>query len=150
MSGRFNLYLASLFVCLSLCVCGATSIIYVVTPVGIVIGADGLVLTLTGGKEPARSTAFKIFLLKHRLVLASRDIEGAKSKDERTALYDFPAWTKFIDHNASADTTVEELSRIVESEGPKALSFIVKDESFAGACLDDPFGLNPCVEYIIA
>lgn len=108
-----NSCLAGLLVCLSLQVCSATSIMYVVTPAGIVIGADGRTLF-----QSTPGTALKIFLLKHRLVLASRNAESAKTKDGRATLYDFPTWTKVIDHRASANTTVEELSRIVEDEGP--------------------------------
>lgn len=32
----------------------------------------------------------------------------------------------------------------------RALSFLFDEERFAGYCVNDPFGLNPCVEYIIA
>jgi len=126
-----------------------------VTPKGIVVGADGLTVTGVGcglQGQPRTSTARKIFLLKHRLVLASRNAEGVKAKDGRTKLYDFPTWTKVINQKLDSGATVEVLARLVEDESPKAFSFLFSDlmapmcwNNDNAFCHDEPF-----VQYVIA
>jgi hypothetical protein len=67
----------------------ATTVVYVVTPTGIVVGADG--------KGFPTGTVLKIVLLKGKFVVADLYIEQAKSNDSGAALYDFPVWVKKID-----------------------------------------------------
>ncbi len=118
--------------------CSATSVLYVVTPEGIVIGADGRPLKVPNapdGKPVCVLSTYKplikrkIILLKHRFALASVGLSGADSKDGSTTLYDFPTWARSLKRKMNRNTTLEELSETVEGESSKVLGFAASDLS---------------------
>jgi hypothetical protein len=125
-----NCYLkfaSSLVLWLWLQPCYASIVVYIISPDGIVIGADGLGVELMpcGYIGPRQRAPFsKIFLLKGKLVIANVGLGGLKSPDQRTMLYSLPAFIEFIDYNFGSDMTVTSLSRVVENEAPKVLSFL--------------------------
>jgi hypothetical protein len=120
----------------------ATTVVYIVTPTGIVVGADG--------KATPTGTVLKIFLLRGKYVLANVDIERAESKDGGTVLYDFPTWTGIIDGKIRPETTVAALSLIVENEMPKTFSFAIEGIK-SGAIEKGDTGLEDIlVSYMVA
>jgi len=146
---------------LSLCFAdstAATTVVYVVTPTGIVIGADGLLLPPAGpplgtnGVQVPGATTLKIRLLKKRLAVANLDIEFAKSPDLTVTLYDFQTWIKQIDEHTDAKMSVSGLTEFIKNQMRTTFAFeiaaieshkVTKEQAVAGN-IDAPI-----VRYII-
>jgi hypothetical protein len=88
----------------------------VLTPQGIIAGADGKGMKINYQSPTMQSAAGgvvrKILLMQNRMVLASSGLENAGTGT--TAIYDFVAWSKSIDHSLPANTSVTRLSEIIE------------------------------------
>ncbi len=115
-----NSYLAFLVLIIVVSVANATTVLYIVMPDGIAIGADGK--TTTVGSD-AIGTAVKIFLLKKRLAVAEVGLQHAVSLDGKATLYDFPTWIGLIDDKTGSDSTVAALSSVIEDQASITLSF---------------------------
>jgi hypothetical protein len=109
--------LGTLFLFLATSQLEATTVVFVVTPTGMVIGADS--------KTQPSGMATKIFLLKDRLAVADLYAETAKINDRTTTLYDFPAWVKQIDHNTSPKVSVSEMTEIIKDEMTSTFAFAI-------------------------
>ena len=120
----------------------ATTVVYIVTPTGIVIGADG--------KTIPSGTAMKIFLLKRRLVVADSYTESAKVSGGTTTLYDFPTWIEVIDSKIRSNTTVEALSLIIKDEMPRSFSFAIEGIKSGAIKKSDPGVEDILIRYIVA
>ncbi len=110
--------------------CSATAVFVVITPTGIVIGADGKAVSppSCGRKGPMiTSTALKVILLKRTFALGDISTEKVTFEDDGTVLYDFPIWAKYIDDHLTTDASVSGLTRIVKEEAPRALSPAFKE-----------------------
>jgi hypothetical protein len=110
---------------LSLCFANssaATTVVYVVTPTGVVIGADGLLFPPAGlpagadGLQLPGATVTKIFLLKKHLVVASLSSELQKSPDLTATLYDFQTWIKDTDKQTDAEISVTGLTEFIKNQ----------------------------------
>jgi hypothetical protein len=129
--------------CVWLQTSSATTVVYVVTPSGIVVGIDGKVNHPDG-------TAVKMFLLNHRVALADIYAERATKKDGTATLYDFPVWVKSIKRKIASATTVEEMSRIVADDTTRTFSFAIEAIN-SGIMTQNNSGLdNVLVQYIMA
>ena len=95
----------------------ATTVVLVVTPSGMVVGADG--------KTNPTGTATKIFLLKNRLAVADLYAETAKTPDGTATLYDFPFWIKQIDSCTSPEVSVSEVTKIIRDKIRSAFAFAI-------------------------
>jgi hypothetical protein len=95
----------------------ATTVVFVVTPAGMVVGADG--------KAVPDGTAVKIFLLKKRLIVADIYAEAAKTGDGATTLYDFPVWIKQVDHSTSSKLSVNEMTEIIKDQMASTFAFAI-------------------------
>jgi hypothetical protein len=130
-------------------------VVYIVTPSGIVIGADGLVVPVVPcwfiGPPSPPFTARKIFLLRHKLALSSVGIEAGRGRDG--SFYSFPTWVKVFDYNAGSDATVSSVAQSVEDESAEALSFLAASTDKAPACPSEKQAFDDhalFVEYTIA
>ena len=75
----------------------ATTVPWIVTPNGIVLGADGKV----SRSDDRTETMVKIALLNGRIALAGLGLQRVKSLDGHTTLYDFPIFARAIDRTVS-------------------------------------------------
>jgi hypothetical protein len=101
--------------------CSATSFVIAVTPTGIVIGADGMVVNTKSGN----GTAIKIFLLKDRLIAGSLYTEMAKSDDTGVVLYNFPTWVRQIDKQMGSNASAEDWAGVIEKQIPHAFKILI-------------------------
>lgn len=104
--------------------------LFILTPEGIVIAADGksMIAPDCGTSDPViHGTAMKILLLKHGLAVSEVGIESAKSRDHTTTLYDFPGWIKSEYHKLHSNGSISQLFRVIENEGPAAMAFVFTD-----------------------
>jgi hypothetical protein len=121
----------------------ATTVVAVVTPSGIVIGADG---------KGTESKAQKIFLLNGHLLIAGLGLEHVNSKDTGRTLYDFPTWVNQIRKNVNSKMSIEGLVPIVENEARTALAFMRNDIESGKLTKDQAikYRIDPVtVEYVI-
>jgi hypothetical protein len=95
----------------------ATTVVYVVTPTGIVVGADG--------KAIPTGTVLKIVLLRAKYALADIYLEHAESNGSGTVRYDFPSWVKEIDKQTDAKVSVSGLTRIIENQMTATFAFAI-------------------------
>src|SRR5713101_6735324 len=120
-----NCYCAPfLIVWLYLQPCRGTAVVVVVTPSGIVIGADGKTVTppKCGTTDPEKfSTALKVILLKKKIVLSDIGFEQVKDEDTGSVLYDFPTWATYVDQKLEPGATVSGLVPIIENQIPTTL-----------------------------
>ena len=111
------LLVALLILACSLGRASATTVVYAVTPNGMVIGADG--------KTVPSGTAVKIFLLKNRLVVADIYTESGKADNGATKDYDFPLWIKQIDSNTSPKVSVSGMTEIISNQMTSTFAFAI-------------------------
>jgi hypothetical protein len=115
----------------------ATTVVYVVAPEGIVIGADSkLVGTSLGGNmsEPLPGVR-KIAVIQNRLVVASVGIDVAEvwgKKENRIVFsYNFQTWIARIEKTCPHDVSVSAVTQLIKSESEKtfkdAAQFFVND-----------------------
>jgi hypothetical protein len=95
----------------------ATTVVYAVTPTGMVIGADG--------KTVPSGTAIKIFLLRGKYVVADLYAENAKSNDGGVMAYDFPVWIKQVDQHTDANVSVSGLAEIIKNQMTTTFAFAI-------------------------
>src|SRR5579871_2159409 len=129
MNIKLKRYFASsavIFLCVSLC--HASTVGIIITPEGIVMGADG---RARGGSTPCNtetsSTMQKVFLLRHRFLLGGVLLGGAKSEDGSGRFYNLPALAHAVESKIHRHTTVQEFFQIVEDESTKELAFVTND-----------------------
>jgi|HubBroStandDraft_2_1064218.scaffolds.fasta_scaffold06667_5 hypothetical protein len=106
---------------ISLCLAaraGATTVVYVVTPTGIVVGADG--------KGFPTGTVLKIVLLRGKYIVADIYAEHVKLTDTGAVLYDFPVWIKQIDQHTHAELSMGRLTEIIKNQMPTTFAFAIK------------------------
>jgi hypothetical protein len=102
----------------------ATTVVAVVTPSGIVIGADG---------KGTESKTQKIFLLNRHLVIAGLGLEHLESKDTGRTLYDFPTWVNQIQKNVNSKMSIEGLVAIVENKARTSFAFLRNESKVANS-----------------
>jgi hypothetical protein len=104
----------------------ATTVIYVVTPTGIVIGADGLLFPPTNlpvGTDDPGATATKVILLKKHLAVASLSSALQKTPDLTTTLYDFQTWIKDIDKQTDEEISATGLTEYIKNQMRTTFAF---------------------------
>jgi hypothetical protein len=94
-----------------------TAIIIIVTPTGIVIGADGKQTQMVCDPCGPMSPTTKVFLMRG-IALAGGGFTHASKGD--ITIYDFPEWAARIKENLPANITVGGLAHVVERESAKA------------------------------
>ncbi len=92
----------------------ATTVVYVTSPCGMAVGADGKIVP--GG------TAVKIALLKNRLVVADLYYESAKAPGG-AVVYDFPTWVRQIDDSTDANISLSGLVEVIKKQMASSFSW---------------------------
>jgi hypothetical protein len=133
----------------------ATTVVYVVTPTGIVIGADGLLFPPTNlpvGADDPGATMTKVFLLKKHLAVATLSSGLQKTPDLTTTLYDFQTWIKDIDKQTDAEISVTGLTEFIKNQMRTTFAFeIYWFETSKITREQAPSNIDPrIVHYIIA
>lgn len=142
-----------LFVWHAQCCTNATTVITLVTPTGIVMGADGKTLSSNRGTLSSGPTVVKVFLLKGRFAVADVRLQRHISPDGKTILYDFPSWIKGINKNVNAKMSVGDLTDIIEKQAPIAFAFLIRRIEIGAFTKDEAIKdgfVHTLVEFVIA
>jgi hypothetical protein len=107
---------------LVLCACPfalATVVVVIITPTGIVIGADGrsVISSARKGIPIGSRRTKKMFLMQGRLVLVGIGFTSASSGSH--TVYEFSTWAAGIEKRLPANVSITEFIEIVENEGAR-------------------------------
>jgi len=125
-------------------VASATTVVYAISSLGIVVGADG---------KTTSDTALKIVLLKERLVVADIYTESMKASDTGALVYDFPSWIKQIDDQTDDNVSVHQLVATIKNQMPTAFAYAIGAIQSGKMTKEDAakFGADQyLVQYVIA
>lgn len=132
----------------------ATTVVFVITPEGIIIGADSKGMGENFGGFPASSAGLikKTAVIKDRIIVATVNLDKASIYGSHGAKlildYDFAKWISDIEKKCAENVSVSTLANIIETEGGKTfdkLNPALSTGAFTGQNPPDPF-----VDYYIA
>jgi hypothetical protein len=90
----------------------------IITPEGIVVGADGRTTITTGTQRtPGTDRAGKLAVIQKRLVIASVGLERAGDG----TVYDFSSWLSRIEQALPVNVAVDEFASVIERESAHTL-----------------------------
>jgi hypothetical protein len=126
----------------------STTVAIIITPEGIVVGADGRPIVTSGTQRtPGTDSARKLAVVQKRLVIASVGLERAGDG----TLYDFASWLSRIEQALPVNVAVDEFASAIERESARTLAgsdailkngILTKTHSLADS--------TPLVDYVIA
>jgi hypothetical protein len=124
----------------------ATTVLYIITPSGMVIAADGQIepVRYSQGRfermAPSRTT--KIVLLRKRFAFTSIGIQSA-GDTKGTVLYHFPAFAKLIESRIRHNMTVDSVADVVRKQAEVTFSFANGNlDHFATRATEVPNGVR--------
>lgn len=155
LSSKPKSYIALLAILVCVLRAEATTVIFIVTPQGIVAGADQLVteIGLSPTIAPEERTGTKVLILKNRFIVASVGSQNVQWSQNGTTkvLYDFIPWVRAIEPNLAADVSVSSLASIIENEASATFKRIGIDEKIkAGAIPHTRATDKDFINYLIA
>jgi hypothetical protein len=109
-------------------ICMATTVILVITPAGIVVGADGKVNAVCTDRNDDciddNARIPKVFLVQGRFAIASMGLLRADvldTHDKPLFLYDFPQWVQYIQRQLPPKGQLSDLAKMVRDKYKPAL-----------------------------
>ena len=98
----------------------ASTVLLLLTPEGIVIAEDGLIVSgsAAGGDVRGKETSSKIVTTQRRIAVASIALEGLKSESTGAVFYDFHRWFGSVDKSLPSRVSVTQLADTIAKTGP--------------------------------
>jgi hypothetical protein len=140
-------YLAALLLFVNYCDTYATTVVIVVTPEAIIVGADGKTISrITGKSGPVK----KAFIIQHRLIVTALGNANVGMGWDNGPQIDFrfAKWIMNIDKKCPKDVSVAELTRMIEKES--TFAFKDADLFIADGAFDRQYPQKSFLDFIIS
>jgi hypothetical protein len=127
--------------------CHATTVIVVITPEAIIVGADGKTISRITGRS---GSIKKAFIIQHRLIVAALGNANVSAGWDNGPKIDFriTKWIAEIDKKCPENVSVAELTRLIEKES--AFAFKDADPIIAGHAFDSQYPQKSFLDFIIS